>query len=238
MLRSLLYLGSSRYTHVFIPPVSHADDRLHAMSGRGWRVWLRDGSSPRQHSPRWDLRRSQRRPPPRQLEADGNTVHQDSSALMRLPVEVRLQIYRLVFSQIRFRWGFVPPDRPLCRGYGDGEFVTPDADLALLRVCRKMHCEIGDSWLGQVLFFAEDRTSLAPRFPPPRLINPYELTTSPQKRASSASSTAIPSPVATSAASSCASTRAAVPRWQRAFPAVPAAATARPCSPTRRWRCR
>ncbi|KLU92029.1 hypothetical protein MAPG_10976 [Magnaporthiopsis poae ATCC 64411] len=156
----LFSVGPYRLTRAFIPPIYDTDDRLRDMPGRGWRLRLSDGSNPRQKSPLWDLRWSRR--PPLRLEADNNdkTVRQDGSALMRLPVEVRLQIYRLVFGQIRFRWGFLPPDGPLTRCYSAGEFVTPNVDLALLRVCRRMHYEIGDSWLGQVLFFAEDQTSL------------------------------------------------------------------------------
>ncbi|KAL8313315.1 hypothetical protein RB593_007478 [Gaeumannomyces tritici] len=150
-----------------IPPAASGSYHV----SRDWRLRLRDGSSPRQHTPRWDARLGQGRrrcqPPPQ--SRDGNDTpppppptqgQQSGSALMRLPVEIRLEIYRLAFSQIRFRWGFVPPNKPLHRGYVDGEFVTPDADLALLRVCKKMRGEIGDSWLGQVVFFAEDQTSL------------------------------------------------------------------------------
>ncbi|KAL8412575.1 hypothetical protein RB596_001695 [Gaeumannomyces avenae] len=141
---------------------------------RDWRLRLQDGSSPRQHTPRWDARlghgRRRWQPPPQSQDANDTPPlpppppptqdQQSGSALMRLPAEIRLEIYRLAFSQVRFRWGFVPPNKPLHRGYSDGEFVTPDADLALLRVCKRMRGEIGDSWLEQVVFFAEDQTSL------------------------------------------------------------------------------
>ncbi|KAK7531428.1 uncharacterized protein J3D65DRAFT_637579 [Phyllosticta citribraziliensis] len=59
---------------------------------------------------------------------------QGSSLMQRLPQELRDKIYLAVFSSTRL-----------------SSFTAPNA-LALLRVCQRIHSEIGNTWLKQVLF--------------------------------------------------------------------------------------
>ena len=72
---------------------------------------------------------------------------QNASLLFqKAPQEIRNHIYFLLFSSTRFSFG------------SDWDYVLRPAlnGLALARTCRRAWLEIGDSWLGQVLFCFDD----------------------------------------------------------------------------------
>lgn len=76
---------------------------------------------------------------------------QDSSPFFqKLPPELRLEVYSHLFSNTRLSFGERKTD-------GAGLRLRPASNsLSLLRVCRRVSDEVGDSWLGQVLFSFED----------------------------------------------------------------------------------
>ncbi|KAI1351990.1 hypothetical protein F5Y01DRAFT_314239 [Xylaria sp. FL0043] len=80
--------------------------------------------------------------PSRPLEAnmaDGRERNpQSSSIFFLLPTELRIEVYRHLFSATRLTFG---------------EWIRPKANsLALLRTCRRIEAEIDDMWIGHVLF--------------------------------------------------------------------------------------
>jgi hypothetical protein len=82
---------------------------------------------------------------------------QVQSKIMQLPQELRDEIYSYVFFSTRVAFGR--------RSFGliDSRRVVSSARgtaLALLRTCRRMHYEVGVSWLSKVLFHFEDPESL------------------------------------------------------------------------------
>lgn len=80
-----------------------------------------------------------------------------SPLLSKLPQEIRDEIYSLVFLTTRIRRGV----REANQNHPRIKFVPAPNSLALLYVCRRMKAEIGESWIGQVLFYYEDlRTML------------------------------------------------------------------------------
>ncbi|KAI9043614.1 uncharacterized protein KD926_003384 [Aspergillus affinis] len=87
-----------------------------------------------------------------------------SSRLLRLPAEVRLQIYGHLFTSTRLAHG----QRMTSRINSKRMKPAPNS-LAILRSCRLISREIGDSWLGQVMFAFEevrdllDKLSSVPR---------------------------------------------------------------------------
>lgn len=84
---------------------------------------------------------------------------QDSSLFFQnLPTEIRLEIYSNLFYSTRLSFGkrstYVPDRLSAIR-------LRPAPNgLSLLRVCRRVSNEIGDSWLGQVLFSFEDPVTM------------------------------------------------------------------------------
>lgn len=84
----------------------------------------------------------------------------------KVPPEIRLKIYKHVFSSTRLTHGVVenPPGTDVVSTYTK---PCPTA-LALLRVCRRFNIEIDDTWISQVLFnFLEFWTMLAKLRPLP-----------------------------------------------------------------------
>lgn len=86
---------------------------------------------------------------------------QDPSLFFRkLPPEIRSEIYSQVFYSTRLSFDGrlttpVPPrdtSMPWRVTYAYFDLRPAPNSLALLRVCRKVSGEIGDSWIGQVLF--------------------------------------------------------------------------------------
>lgn len=86
---------------------------------------------------------------------------QDSSLFFRkLPPEIRLEIYSQVFysTRLSFDGGLTTPvafsdtSMPWRVTYAYFDLRPAPNSLALLRVCRKVNGEIGDSWIDQVLF--------------------------------------------------------------------------------------
>lgn len=94
-----------------------------------------------------------------QLPAMSVQDPQDSSLFFQnLPTEIRLEIYSYLFYSTRLSFGkrstYVPDRLSAIR-------LRPAPNgLSLLRVCRRVSNEIGDSWLGQVLFSFEDPVTM------------------------------------------------------------------------------
>ncbi|KAI8665652.1 hypothetical protein NCS56_01001800 [Fusarium sp. Ph1] len=83
--------------------------------------------------------------PPRQ--PDPAFYEQKDSMLLRLlPQELRLKIYAHLFSSKRLQWGVRKGNKALYPR------TTPRQTLALVRTCRRVRDEIGDSWVGQIHF--------------------------------------------------------------------------------------
>ena len=87
------------------------------------------------------------------------TINQQTRSLLlqKLPQELRDQIYGYVFSSTRFCWG----ERAVSY-HGRRRVVSANRgkSLALLRTCRRIHEEIGSTWLKQVLFHFESPEAL------------------------------------------------------------------------------
>ncbi|KAI1755825.1 hypothetical protein F4782DRAFT_527181 [Xylaria castorea] len=80
---------------------------------------------------------------------------QESSQLFRIPQELRDLIYTQLFTDTRLSHG----EKLL--GMISSIRVIPAANaLSMLRSCRRARAEIGDSWLGQVLFNFEDTQTM------------------------------------------------------------------------------
>jgi len=79
----------------------------------------------------------------------------------KLPQEMRDEIYHQVFSNTRVAWGRRPADRNLAVRFKP----APNA-LALLRTCRRIRDEIGDTWLGKVLFHFEELEEMLDKLTP------------------------------------------------------------------------
>ncbi|KAJ7807620.1 hypothetical protein B0H14DRAFT_2609520 [Mycena olivaceomarginata] len=63
---------------------------------------------------------------------------------MQLPPEIRVEVYSHLFSSTRVTWA---------KNIHSNKIITPAPNaLALLRTCRRVHVEIGTTWLHQVLF--------------------------------------------------------------------------------------
>ncbi|KAL4938520.1 hypothetical protein BDV06DRAFT_225923 [Aspergillus oleicola] len=77
---------------------------------------------------------------------DKSHEHDEASRLMLLPAELRLQIYEYLFSSTRL----THPKRRT-RRFAKRRKLAPSG-LAILRSCRLINAEIGNSWLGQVEF--------------------------------------------------------------------------------------
>ncbi|KAF4978265.1 hypothetical protein FZEAL_5322 [Fusarium zealandicum] len=75
----------------------------------------------------------------------------ESTALYRLPRELRAMIYSCLFHSTRMTWG------SKLAGHLDPVKAVPARNaLAILGTCRQAKAEIGDSWVGQILFSFED----------------------------------------------------------------------------------
>lgn len=80
---------------------------------------------------------------------------QESSLFFqKLPPEIRLDIYDHLFGSTRLSFGTRPAR--IAGKMGTVRLRPAPNSLSLLRVCRRVTDEIGDSWLGQVLFSFED----------------------------------------------------------------------------------
>ncbi|KAL2276570.1 hypothetical protein FJTKL_00745 [Diaporthe vaccinii] len=80
---------------------------------------------------------------------------QESSLFFqKLPPEIRLDIYDHPFGSTRLSFGKRPAR--IAGKMGNVHLRPAPNSLSLLRVCRRVTDEIGDSWLGQVLFSFED----------------------------------------------------------------------------------
>ncbi|KAL3486493.1 hypothetical protein BJX62DRAFT_241917 [Aspergillus germanicus] len=78
--------------------------------------------------------------------------YETPSRFLLLPPEIRLQVYRHLFSATRLTHG----QRPITRISTKHKLMKPAPNsLAILRSCRSINREIGSSWLGQVLFAFE-----------------------------------------------------------------------------------
>ncbi|KID96849.1 hypothetical protein MAJ_07235, partial [Metarhizium majus ARSEF 297] len=80
---------------------------------------------------------------------------QESSWFFQLPQELRISIYGYLFLSTRVSHG----RRPV-RRIAEIRITPAPHSLALLRTCRRVRTEIGDSWLGQVLFSFEDTETM------------------------------------------------------------------------------
>ena len=76
------------------------------------------------------------------------------SGFLRLPREIRDMIYESVFRNTRISHGRIEALYHTARRLPD-----PFA-LSLLKVCRRVHAEIGETWLGMVLFHFEEVETL------------------------------------------------------------------------------
>lgn len=93
------------------------------------------------------------------------TLHEtpslEANRLLRIPLEIRLEIYSRVFTSARFTCGSRQPTA-FVRFY-----IAPSKNnLALLLTCRQIRHEIGDSWIGQVLFNFEHPCALLEKLTP------------------------------------------------------------------------
>ncbi|KAK3689113.1 hypothetical protein B0T22DRAFT_427257 [Podospora appendiculata] len=102
-----------------------------------------------------DLGRKPRQPGPGVYRQTGSIFFQ------WLPQELRDEIYFHLFSSTRFAWGM-----RMMEDDGHIDIKPAPNGLALLRVCRRMEHEIGDSWLSQVLFYFEDPQTLLDKLDP------------------------------------------------------------------------
>lgn len=85
-------------------------------------------------------------------------VHtQEQSRLFQLPRELRDVIYGYLFSSTRITHG-----KRDAWGKQDSLRVLPKKDriLSLLRTCRRIETEVGNRWLGQILFNFEDPNTM------------------------------------------------------------------------------
>ncbi|KAK7398439.1 hypothetical protein QQX98_012190 [Neonectria punicea] len=81
--------------------------------------------------------------PPSQL--DPALYQQKESMLFRLlPQEFHLKIYAHLFSSKRLQWGARKGKEATCPR------TRPRQTLALVRTCRRVRDEIGDTWIGQI----------------------------------------------------------------------------------------
>lgn len=85
---------------------------------------------------------------------------QDSSLFFqKLPPEIRLEIYSHVFYSTRLSFGCLW--HTSLDSHRNFRLRPAPNSLSALRVCRRFNDEIGDSWLGQVLFsFSDSETML------------------------------------------------------------------------------
>ncbi|KAK7424067.1 hypothetical protein QQX98_000677 [Neonectria punicea] len=95
----------------------------------------------------------------RQQRSGPGTEPQEASPLFRIPRELREQIYSQLFSSTRLSHGEKAAGR-----IGRIRVVPAANSLALLRTCRRVREEIGDSWLGRVLFNFEHPEALLDKF--------------------------------------------------------------------------
>ncbi|KAK8218650.1 hypothetical protein IWZ01DRAFT_493574 [Phyllosticta capitalensis] len=72
---------------------------------------------------------------------------QEASKLMQLPQELRNQIYSELFHSTRMT-------------HVSRRSIDPSSHLALLRTCKRIHAEVGDSWLKQVEFRFDDSEAM------------------------------------------------------------------------------
>lgn len=75
----------------------------------------------------------------------------EGSLLLRLPPELRNEIYSRLFFSTRFSYG----KRNVSR-VNHVRIIPASNGLALLQTCRQARGEVGDTWLGQALFSFED----------------------------------------------------------------------------------
>lgn len=76
---------------------------------------------------------------------------QISSAFLRLPREIRDELYKILFSSTRLAHG-----KKLIGRFGEGRYMKPAPhSLAILRTCRQIHDEAAPYWLSRVLFSFE-----------------------------------------------------------------------------------
>ncbi|KAI8948039.1 hypothetical protein F4801DRAFT_558463 [Xylaria longipes] len=80
---------------------------------------------------------------------------QEGSQLFRIPQEVRDLIYAQLFFDTRLSHG-----RRSVGRISDLRIVSASNSLAMLTSCRRARAEIGDSWLGWVLFSFEDTETM------------------------------------------------------------------------------
>lgn len=95
-----------------------------------------------------------REPDPSRCEPGIRAQHQ--SLLFRLPLELRYQIYEFIFRSCT-----TSHRRTFADGIRGAPVRPEPHNLALLRTCRRISHEIGDTWISQVCFaFEESRTML------------------------------------------------------------------------------
>lgn len=96
--------------------------------------------------------------PSRPTPMADNTGINDASPLLRLPRELRDEIWELVFNSTRLTFGLQYTPR-----YGERYLKPAPHSLALLRVCRQINFETRDIWMQRVLFNFEDPQTLLNR---------------------------------------------------------------------------
>lgn len=80
---------------------------------------------------------------------------QETSKFFQLPQEIRNEIYSHLFFSTRFAFGHKFTSKTTCV-----RLQPAPNGLALLRACHRANDEIGDSWMGKVLFSFEDPMTL------------------------------------------------------------------------------
>ncbi|KAM0815477.1 putative F-box domain-containing protein [Seiridium cardinale] len=86
-----------------------------------------------------------------------------------LPIEVRHEIYSTLFHSTRLSHGRRhggPWDMTVSYPSPLKRIVPPAHSLAILRTCRKIHEEVGDSWLRQITFNFEDKFTMLQKLTP------------------------------------------------------------------------
>ncbi|KAJ7900946.1 hypothetical protein B0H14DRAFT_3422854 [Mycena olivaceomarginata] len=70
-------------------------------------------------------------------------LNSEGSLFMQLPPEIRVEVYFHLFSSTRVTWA---------KNIHSNKIITPAPNALALLTCRRVHVEIGTTWLHQVLF--------------------------------------------------------------------------------------